>query len=67
MSEIKTILATEEALIDLASLVNRAKSDGLVDATAHYDKDNGKFKFELIYEVGGYGERTTRYISINVQ
>ena len=30
MSEIKTILATEEALIDLASLVNRAKSDGLV-------------------------------------
>lgn len=64
MYNIKNIRITHEALTDIVSLVNRAKTEGLVDVKASVDENFENLSFELTYKSNEGSEHVSRHINI---
>lgn len=64
MYNIKNIRITHEALTDIVSLVNRAKTEGLVDVKASVDENFENLSFELTYKSNESSEPVSRHINV---
>lgn len=64
MYDIKNIRITHEALTNIVSLVNRAKTEGLVDVKAGVDENFENLSFELTYKSNESSELVSRLINI---